>query len=124
VITTTGTDPASDVAAGRSMQRAWFALTRRGLVAQPMSSLAALEASYAMDVQAAAPNAQADRIAAVLAALRAAFPGLEKGARIALLIRFGWAQAPTARVRRLPVEDSVAVIARLAPPASAPAQKM
>ena len=58
-------------------------------------------------------TAQADRIVAVLASLRGAFPGLEKGARIALLMRFGWAQAPTARVRRLPLEDSVAVIARL-----------
>ena len=39
VITASGSEPAADVAVGRSMQRAWLALTRRGLVAQPMSSI-------------------------------------------------------------------------------------
>ena len=99
VLTASGTDPAADVAVGRSMQRAWLALTRRGLVAHPMSSIPALEAIPAGD----------ERIAAVLAATRAAFPSVDKGSRIALLMRFGWAPPPTVRVRRLPLEDSVAI---------------
>jgi nitroreductase len=108
VISASGVDAASDLAVGRSMQRAWLALTRRGLVAHPMSSLAALEAMQEHDARGGTPNAQADRIAAVVAAARAAFPNLEKGARIGLLIRFGWAPAPSTRVRRLALEDSVA----------------
>jgi len=60
------------------------------------------------DVLAGSPSAEAPRIAAVLASARAAFPSLERGSRIALFLRFGWAQAPTARVRRLPLEESVA----------------
>jgi nitroreductase len=99
VITANGSDPAADVAAGRAMQRAWIALTRRGLVAQPMSSIPALEAT-------AEPG---EGVAEVLAAARAAFPSLERGSRIALLLRFGWAPAPTVRARRLPLEESVAL---------------
>ena len=114
VIATTGTDPATDVAAGRSMQRAWLALTRRGLVAHPMSSLAALEATRDGGASGEPPGADGERIAAVLASARGAFPNVEPGSRVALLLRFGWARPPTGRVRRLPLEESVAT----APPAS------
>jgi hypothetical protein len=98
VVTTSGSDPSADVAAGRSMQRAWLALTRRGLVGHPMSSIPALEAS----------GDTSDRVAAVVASLRSAFPSIERGSRIALVLRFGWAPASTARVRRLALADSVA----------------
>jgi nitroreductase len=98
ILAVNGSDQASDVAVGRSMQRAWLALTRRGLVAQPMSTIPALEALPVGD----------ERAEAVLRAARGAFPSLERGARIALLMRFGWAPAPTVRVRRLPLEESLA----------------
>jgi hypothetical protein len=114
VLATTGADTASDVAVGRSMQRAWLALTRRGLVAHPMSSLAALEAMMESDALSGAPGAEAPRIRAVVAAARAAFPNLERGSRIVLFMRFGWAQAPTTRVRRLALGESVAA----SPPAT------
>jgi nitroreductase len=106
VITTHGTEPASDVTAGRCMQRAWLALTRRGLVAQPMMSIPALDA--ALDAL-----ADPEPATAAIASLLAAFPGFEKGARIAVLMRVGWAPPPTSSVRRLPLADSIAV----APPA-------
>ncbi len=107
VITASGSEPAADVAVGRSMQRAWLALTRRGLVAQPMSSIAGLE-----------ENGD-ERGAAVVASVRAAFPSVERGSRVALLMRFGWAPAPTTRVRRLPLEESVTSGASVPPPAGA-----
>jgi nitroreductase len=105
VIATGGADAFADVAVGRSMLRAWLALTRRGLAAQPMASLPALEAALEAN-----PGglAEADRARAATLALRAAIPSIEKGARIALLLRFGWAAAPTASVRRLALEESVA----------------
>ena len=105
VVTVSGTEPAADVAVGRSMQRAWLALTRRGLVAHPMSSIPALDAMPAGD----------ERVAAVLASARAAFPSVDRGSRIALLLRFGWAPAPTVHVRRLPLEESVAIAPRETP---------
>jgi hypothetical protein len=45
---------------------------------------------------------------------RGAFPNLEKESRIGMVLRFGWAAAPTALVRRLPLGDSLA----MAPPGS------
>jgi nitroreductase len=97
VVTATGDDPLVDVNVGRSMQRAWLAMTRRGLVAHPMSAVAALEAMNRAD----------ERAAAVVASVRAAFPSAERGSRVAMLLRFGWAPEPTARVRRYPLVESV-----------------
>lgn len=111
IVTTPGADPASDVVVGRCMQRAWLALTRRGLVAQPMTSLLQLETVLAIDerrTDGTHPDGH-DRAAAAVAALRGAFPSVERGARIGMLMRFGWAPAPTSRVRRLPLEESIAV---------------
>jgi nitroreductase len=99
VITVTGSEPEAVLAVGRAMQRAWLALTRRGLVAHPMSAIAALEAIG---------DGADPRVSTVVASARAAFPNAERGSRIGLLLRFGWAPDPTARVRRLPLEESVA----------------
>jgi hypothetical protein len=108
VVTAVGSEPAVDVAVGRSLQRAWLALTRRGLVAHPMSALVALEAQ----------TAPSERAIAAIASGRAAFPSAEKGSRIAMLLRFGWAPPPTARVRRYPLIDSVAADADAAKPST------
>ena len=103
-------DPVSDVAVGRCMQRAWLALTRRGMVAQPMSTIPAFEAMLEpQDGGAGVTLAERDRAAALVASFRAAFPSVERGARIGMLLRFGWASAPTSVVRRLPLEESVAL---------------
>jgi nitroreductase len=108
VVATRGTEPAADVAAGRSMQRAWLALTRRGMVAQPMSALPTMETLLELDDQAGVKPADRERTAALVASFRAAFPSVEQKERIVLLLRFGWAPASTARVRRLPLEESLA----------------
>lgn len=110
IVATTATDPASDVTVGRCMQRAWLALTRRGLVAQPMTSVLQLDAILDIDQRAGggATTVDPQRAGAVVSAFRGAFPGVERGARIAMLMRFGWAPASTSRVRRLPLEDSIA----------------
>jgi nitroreductase len=98
---------AHDVAVGRSMYRAWLALTRRGLAAQPMTSVSALEAATEV-AGAASFGEEAARVTAAISAFHGAFPSVERGARIAIVMRYGWAPAPTSRVRRLPVEDSLA----------------
>jgi nitroreductase len=107
IVTTSGTDAAADVAVGRSMQRAWLALTRRGLVAQPMTSIPQLETVLELDERAGYVSPDLERMAAAVAYLRGAFPSVERGARIAILMRFGWAPPATSRVRRLPVEESL-----------------
>jgi nitroreductase len=104
IVSTKATDAASDVAVGRSMQRAWLALTRRGLAAQPMGSIPLLESALEVD----GGSLDRERATAAVQSLRAAFPNLEKDARIGMVLRFGWAAAPTALVRRLPLEDSLA----------------
>ena len=53
------------------------------------------------------PPTEGERTAALLAAFRGTFPSVERGARIALFLRFGWAPPPTVRVRRLPLEESL-----------------
>jgi nitroreductase len=111
VITAPASDPNADVAVGRCMQRAWLALTRRGLVAQPMSSIPALQTVTLLDGQAGIEPVEPERTAALLGSFRAAFPSVERGAQIALLLRFGRAPPPTLRVRRLPLEESVAHVA-------------
>jgi hypothetical protein len=108
VITTPGAEPGSDVAVGRCMQRAWLALTRRGLVAQPMTAIASLETILELDPS-RVPLVERQRATALVESLRAAFPSVERGSRIGMLMRIGWAPPPTARVRRLALEDSLAL---------------
>ena len=99
-----GHDPASGVTVGRCMQRAWLALTRRGLVAQPITTVQVLGGVLGVE---GASLPDAERVEALVAKFVAAFPSVEKGASIALLMRYGWAPPPTTHVGRLPVEESV-----------------
>lgn len=100
-----GSRPILDVAVGRAMQRAWLALTRKGLVAQPMSVVQVLDNVLGIE---GSSMPDRERVETLLSGFRAAFPSVEKGASIALLMRYGWAPPPTTLVRRLPVEESVA----------------
>jgi hypothetical protein len=52
--------------------------------------------------------ADRDRVTAAAAAFRAAFPSVEREARIAIWLRVGWGEAPTVRVGRRPLDESVA----------------
>jgi hypothetical protein len=98
--------PATDVAVGRAMQRAWLALTDEGLAAQPMMSLAILE--NVLD------NGTADLVAslgrepmlALLAEFRRQAPEVGEG-RLGYLMRFGHAPPPSGRTGRLPVSRSL-----------------
>ena len=106
LIVARGAEPSIDVEVGRAMQRAWLALTRRGLVAQPMTTIPALESMLELEDE--VPLAEPDRARALVTAFRAAFPSVERGGRIAVMLRFGWAPPPTSRVRRLTLEESLA----------------
>jgi hypothetical protein len=97
IVTTTGSDPMSDVDVGRSVQRAWMALTQKGLAAHPMTTVMSL-------ALAAEPD---ERLSSVLASFRGAFPHLAEGSRIAFLMRFGFADAPTLRSGRYELAESV-----------------
>ena len=102
IITTVGSDPMADVDVGRAMQRAWMVLTQRGLAAHPMTTMTSLS------LAAADAGAEADpRIGEVLAAFRGVFPNVPQDTRIAFLMRFGWAEAPSCRVGRFPLEESL-----------------
>jgi nitroreductase len=121
LISATGDEPIVDVNVGRTLQRAWLALTRRGLVAQPIAAIAALEAMLTLDDKATLGAAEIERAGAVRDALRAAVPSLEKNARVAIALRFGWTGATTAKVGRRPLPESVndsgsVVTSSLAPP--------
>jgi len=104
ILTTSGREPSADVDVGRSTQRAWMTLTQRGLAAHPMTAILALGAGTA--------EADADtvdnRVLKVLTAFRGAFPNVPVDSRIAMLLRFGYADAPTCRVGRLALEESLA----------------
>jgi nitroreductase len=107
IFSASGDEPLVDVNVGRSLQRAWLALTRRGLVAQPIAAVAALDAMLTLDDRATLSPTDIERAGAVQSALRGAVPSIERGARIGLVLRFGWASGTTARVGRRSLEESV-----------------
>jgi hypothetical protein len=80
-----------------------------------MNAVPALETMLATDGAAGVQDDLRERAAAVVAACLAAFPSVEKGARVAFLMRVGNAPPPTALVRRLPLHDSLAAAAAEAP---------
>lgn len=94
-------NPETDLVVGRAMERAWLALTEKGLATQPMMSLLVLE--NALDHSLVLPGLSTDVLAALRDDLRAAAPEIA-GRRPAFLLRFGYAPPPSARVGRLPVE--------------------
>jgi len=103
VVTQEGGCPERDVIAGRAIQRAWLAMTRRGLAAQPMMSLAILENLQLHAVTEPMVRIGPKRITRVLAQFRALVP--ETGdERIAFIMRFGSAPPPTGRAERFRLE--------------------
>jgi hypothetical protein len=101
IITTSGSDPMADVDVGRSVQRAWMVLTKEGLAAHPMTTIMSLlQGPSSM-------GTENDLLPPIVAAFRKTFPNVPDDTRIALLMRFGFAEAPTCRVARLPVGESI-----------------
>jgi nitroreductase len=99
-----GADPISYVNVGRCLQRAWLALTRRGLVAQPMSVFHVLDSVLGIE---GSNLPDQERVETVLSRFKGAFPSVEKGSSIAMVMRYGFAPPPTTLARRLPLEESV-----------------
>ncbi len=108
LVTRPADDPAASVAVGRLVLRAWLGLTRRDLVAHPMCAVQALEAVYGDE---GSDSPELARVKAVIASFRAAFPSIPENAATAVLMRYGWAPAPTTPSRRRPLEESVAIVA-------------
>lgn len=98
-----GSSP-TDVNVGRSVQRAWLALTGLGLSAQPMMSLPVLEnvLEHGDDRQKSALGVA--RVSALLDEFRSLLPELG-GRRPAWLMRFGFAPPPSGRTGRIPVAN-------------------
>jgi nitroreductase len=125
LLSASGEEPMVDVNIGRSLQRAWLALTRRGFVAQPIAQIAAVESMLTLDERATLSAVEIERAGAIQSALRAAVPSIERGARIGIALRFGWASGTTPRVGRRALEESVNDTGRTAtslPPEPAPSQ--
>ncbi|HEY1955781.1 MAG TPA: nitroreductase family protein [Polyangiaceae bacterium] len=100
VITVKGEDPMTDVDVGRTMQRAWMALTQRGLAAHPMTKLITL------GIAPSSAGTENDLVKALLDAFRRTFPNVPDDTRIAMLMRIGWAEAPSFRPGRYELAES------------------
>jgi hypothetical protein len=93
---------ATDLAVGRAAERAWLALTARGLAAQPMMSLPVLENALKHGDERLRSALGVDRVTALLDDFRTLVPELG-GRRPAWLMRFGFAPPPSGRTGRLPI---------------------
>jgi hypothetical protein len=106
IITETEGSVASEVLAGRAVERTWLALNERGIAVQPLMSLAILES--VLDRGSAEVIASLDREKAekLLAELRVLVPEVGD-AKLAFLMRFGYAPPPTVRTGRLDLAGKV-----------------
>jgi hypothetical protein len=88
---------------GRAMQRAWLALTKLGLCAQPMMSCAVLDNA----LRNGAPDIFSVRAGAETAVrrCRASLLALGIAARPRFILRFGYAAAPSGRTGRLDLTE-------------------
>jgi len=111
IITTASNEPMADVDVGRVMQRAWMTLTREGLAVHPMTRIISL------GLGPSSMGTENDLLPPLLQSFRKVFPMIPETTRIAFLMRFGWAEAPTCRTGRLPVSESIATLDIHAPPA-------
>jgi nitroreductase len=93
----------TDVDVGRVMQRAWLALTARGMAAQPMMSLLVLENVLEHGSPTLVGALGRDRLTALFTDFRSLLPEIG-GDRPAFLMRFGFAPAPSGRTGRRPVQ--------------------
>jgi len=82
------------------MQRVWMTLTQRGLAAHPMTKLIAL------GITPSSGGTENDLVKALLDAFRKTFPNVPDDRRIAMLMRFGYAEAPSFRPGRYELEES------------------
>jgi nitroreductase len=103
VIAAESDDAPTDFIVGRSVQRAWLALTERGLAVQPMSSIPVLHNAIQHGGAALRAALGPEKVSRLVERCRELVPELGE-ARPAFLMRFGRAPAPTGRTGRLPLE--------------------
>jgi nitroreductase len=102
---------ATDLTVGRAMQRAWLALTAEGLAVQPMMSLPVLDNALEHGTPELVASLGREKVEGLLAELRRLAPEVGDG-RLAYLMRFGYAPAPSGRTGRLPLPAVVKEVAR------------
>lgn len=107
VILARGWEVATDFEVGRLMQRAWLALSQRGLAVQPMMSLPVLQSMVREGVLGSAPYV-AKRVQELAGAFGEGVGGAS-AKRVAAIVRFGFAERPTGRVGRRALADVVDV---------------
>src|SRR5262249_44859775 len=100
----------SDVAVGRAVERAWIALTAQGLAVQPMMSLPILQNIAEEGTSTSLSWRARARTLALSRELKALLPEIGSG-RLAFLMRFGYAAAPTGRSGRREVAEVSKVVA-------------
>lgn len=98
----TSNDAATDLSAGRAMQRAWLALTAAGLACQPMMALVGFQ--NALEPSVADEPGIRKRLPALGDEFRAAAPEIGAG-HACFLMRFGYATPPSGRSGRRPLAD-------------------
>lgn len=91
-----------DVVGGRAMQRAWLALTDKGLAAQPMMSLPIFENALHFGTPELLASLGRERTESMVAEFRDLASEIGAGYS-AVLLRFGYAPPPTARTGRRPL---------------------
>lgn len=96
----------TDVLVGRAMQRAWLALTSRGLASQPMMSLMVLDNALQYGTPALVENLGRGRLEKFRDRIRSLHPELGRS-RLAFLFRIGFALPPSGRTGRLPLAANV-----------------
>jgi hypothetical protein len=107
IVSVRGSDPVSDVVVGRCVQRAWRALAHLEIEAHPMTSIMGMEAMLGIEETGSFGDLASEPTAAVITNLRSAFPSVEKGSRVAFMMRFGWAPPAAVRVGRHALTESV-----------------
>jgi hypothetical protein len=96
----------TDLVVGRAMERAWLALTARGMAVQPMMSLPVLENALDHGSPALISALGRDRLTWLAAEFRTLVPEVGSG-RPGFLMRFGFAPGPTGRTGRRPLQAVV-----------------
>jgi nitroreductase len=104
LVTAPDASEATDLSVGRAMQRAWLMLSELGLAAQPMTSLPVLENALNSKDPALLAAIGPDRVRALAQRFRALMPEIGDG-RLAFMLRFGYAPAPSGRTGRLPLAE-------------------
>jgi hypothetical protein len=104
LLTVDGRDPASFVRAGRALHRLWLTATADGVALQPMTSVTYLFHRLLHAGGAGLAQHEADALAALRRRYLELFP-VGAGEAEPMLFRVGYADPPTARSLRRPVED-------------------